>query len=87
MKWSKKPKSNALFFTVNRWASILHTRLRLHNSTLNYPLFLMNCATLPLCICGLANETEFHFFECNRFAAERRVLLFAAAEHLLGTSW
>ena len=61
-KWSKKPKSNALFFTGNRWASILHTRLRLHNSTLNYPLFLMNCVTLPLCICGLANETEFHFF-------------------------
>jgi hypothetical protein len=32
-----------------------------------------------------ANETEFHFFfECNRFAAERRGLSFAAAEQLLG---
>ena len=62
MKWSKKQKRNALFLTGNRWASILHTRLRLHNSTLNYPLFLMNYVTLPLCICGLTNKTEFHFF-------------------------
>ena len=39
----------------------------------------MNCE----CIAGLALK---YFFECNRFAAERRVL-FAAAEHLLGSSW
>ena len=48
----------------------------------------MNCE----CIAGLALK---YFFECNQFAAERRVLfaaaerrvLFAAAEHLLGSSW
>jgi hypothetical protein len=68
-------------------ASLLHTRFRLRNSTLNYPLFLMNCVASPMCSCSLANETELHFFfECNRFAAERCVLL-AAAEQLLGTLW
>ncbi len=56
-------------------ASLLHTRLCLRNSTLSYPLFLMNCVASPMCSCGLANETELHFFfECNRFAAERCVL-------------
>jgi hypothetical protein len=87
MKWRKIPKINTLFTTGNRMASLLHTRFRLRNSTLNYPLFLMNCVASPMCSCGLANETELHFFfECNRFAAERCLLL-AAAEQLLGTLW
>ena len=86
-KWRKKPKINPLFTTGNRMASLLHTRFRLGNSTLNYPLFLKNCVASPMCSCGIVNETEFHFFfECNRFAAERCVLL-AAAEQLLGTLW
>jgi hypothetical protein len=63
-------------------AALLHTRFRLCNSTfLNYPLFLMNCVASPMamCSCGLANETELHFFfECNRFAAERCVLIWTS---------
>jgi hypothetical protein len=49
----------------------------------------MNCVASPMamCSCGLANETELHFFfECNQFATER-CILFAAAEQLLGTLW
>ena len=87
MKWRKMPKINTLFTAGNRMASLLHTRFRLRNSILNYPLFLMNCVASPMCSCGLANETELHFFfECNRFAAERCVLL-AAAEQSLGILW
>ena len=68
-------------------ASLLHTQFRLRNITLNYPLFLMNCVALPMCTCGLENETEHHFlFECNRIAVERCVL-FSAAEQLLRTLW
>jgi hypothetical protein len=43
----------------------------------------MKCVASPMCSCGLANETELHFlFKCNRFAAERCVLLSAAEQYI-----
>ena len=42
----------------SRYASILHTRLRLHNSSLNYDLFQHNCISSPACECGYYQETS-----------------------------
>ena len=49
-----KPKYNKLFnFGIDRYASVLHTRLRFERSDLNEHLFRMNCVPSPHCRCGL----------------------------------
>ena len=50
-----------LYEVGSRYASILHTRLRLHNSSLNFDLFQHNCISLPACECGYYQETCKHY--------------------------
>ena len=53
----------------NRYASILHTCLRLFHCTLNHYLFLINCVPSPLFSCVSTGETISHFFfDCGRYA-------------------
>ena len=47
---------------LNRWASILHARLRLRSHALNEYLFKTNCYSSPICHCGIENETVEHYF-------------------------
>ena len=71
----------------NRYTSVLRTRFRLFHCTLNHYLSLINCVPSPLCSCGSTSETVSHFFlDCGRYAAHCAVL-FASAEHLLGSKW
>ena len=73
--------------SLNRWASILHTRLRLGSHALNEYLFKINCSPSPFCHCGTGNETVEHYFlYCPRFAAQR-ASLFASAERMCGHYW
>ena len=76
-------KKNIIFEVGSRYASILHTRLRLHNSSLNYDLFRHNCISSPACACGYYRETCKHYLlDCSRFQANRAQLLtWAAAYH------
>ena len=48
--------------SLNRWASILHARLRLRSHALNEYLFKINCYSSPICHCGIENETVEHYF-------------------------
>ena len=73
--------------SLNRWASILHARLRLGSHALNEYLFKINCYSTPICHCGIENETVEHYFlYCPRFAAQR-ASLFASAERMCGRYW
>ena len=76
-------RKNILFEVGSRYASILHTRLRLHDSSLNYDLFRHNCISSPACACGYYRETCKHYLlDCSRFQANRAQLLTSAADCL-----
>lgn len=76
-------KRSKLFEVGHRYASVLHTRLRLKNSTLNFDLFLHNCIPSPACVCGYYRETSKHYLlHCPRFNVHRARLLTLAAECL-----
>ena len=83
------PFSYKIWFntSLNRWASVLHTRLRLGSHALHEHLFKINCRSSPLCYCGTDNETVEHFFlYCPRFAAQRTSLV-ASAVRICGLTW
>lgn len=74
-------------FSLTRYASILHTRLRLGFSGLNSYLFRIKCKLSPSCACGYREESVHHYFiVCPRYAAQRTVL-FTCAVQLLGSVW
>lgn len=74
-------------FSLDRYSSILHTRLRLNCCALNYYLFKINCIASPACNCGANYESVNHYLlYCPRYAALRFSLHSAAAE-ILGDSW
>ena len=86
-RWIGNLKQNYLYYIGDRFTAILHTRLRLGNSTLNHHLFTKGCIISPACACGNPKETVKHyFFYCNRYTAPRSKLLTSAA-HLLGFKW
>ncbi len=74
-------------FSLTRYASILHTRLRLGFSGLNSYLFRIKCKLSPGCACGYRVESVLHYFiSCPRYVAQRSVL-FSGAVQLLGNVW
>ena len=81
------PHYNPLFdFSLDRYSSIVHTRLRLNCCALNYYLFRINCVPYPGCICGFQDETINHYFlYCPRFAALRQILLSSVAQYFNDT--
>ena len=59
-------------FSIDRYSSILHTRLRLNCSALNYYLFKINYSLSPACTCGAKCESLIHYLlQCPRYAALR----------------
>ena len=77
------PHNTQFDFSLDRYSSILHTRLRLNCCALNYYLFRINCVPYPGCICGFQDETINHYFlYCLRFAAPRQILLSSVAQYL-----
>ena len=69
------------FYTGNRKSQILHTRLRLGCSSLNYDLFLKNIVESPLCRCGDIENTEHFFLRCTLYSAQRVELLRHVSEY------
>ena len=73
--------------SLNRWASILHARLRLGSHALNEYLFKIDCYSSPICHCGIEDEAvQHHFLYCPLFAAQR-ASLFVSAERMCGRYW
>ena len=76
-----------LDYSIDRYSSILHSRLRLNCCTLNYYLFKIDCIETPACVCGVNNESIMHYLlKCPRYSALRISLLSAAAQ-VCGDSW
>ena len=69
------------FYTGNRKSQILHTRLRLGCSSLNYDLFLKNIVESSLCRCGDIENTEHFFLRCTLYSAQRVELLRHVSEY------
>jgi hypothetical protein len=73
-------------YSIDRYSSILHTRLRLNCCTLNYYLFKIDCIVSPVCVCGAICESVTHYLlECPRYSALRLPLLSVAQVH--GRGW
>ena len=76
------PAKNVLCEVVlDRFSSIIHTRLRLDACALNYYLFKIGSKESPACFCVFYSESVKHFFlKCPLFAASRHKLLSSNAQ-------
>ena len=67
-------------YSIDRYSSVLHTRLRLDACALNYYLFRIGKNVSPACLCGADHETVKHYLiKCPFYAALRSHLLTCAA--------
>lgn len=67
------------YYTKNRKAQILHTRLRTNCSSLNLDLFLKGITDSPMCSCGSIENSQHFFFHCPHYQQHRNVLLNAVS--------
>ena len=73
-------------FSLDRYSSIIHTRLQLNVCSLNYYLFKIRRKPSSECLCGFENESVNHYFlHCPLFAAPRLKLVSSAAH--IGDKW
>ena len=79
------PAKNSFYgVALDRFSSIIHTRLRLDACALNYYLFKIGRKESPVCFCGFNSESVKHFFlKCPLFGASRHKLLSSAAQTFL----
>ena len=81
------PHYKRLFnFSLDRYSSIIHTRLHLNVCALNYYLFKIGSKPSIECLCGFEIESINHYFLHCPFAAPRSKLLSSAA-HILADRW
>ena len=59
------------YYSGNRRAQVLHTRLRLKCSALNEHLYSKNIIESPLCTCGTIEDTKHYLFDCPRYITIR----------------
>ena len=72
-------------YALDRYSSVIRTRLQLGACGLNYYLFKIAVKASPICSCSFDNETITHFFfQCPNHAALRSDLLTAAARIAFG---
>ena len=63
------------YYSKNRKAQILHTRLRTNCSSLNLDLFLKGITDSPMCRCGSIENSQHFFFHCPYYQQQRNALL------------
>ena len=57
---------------VSRAVQVLHTRVRLECSSLNYHLYQKNLVDSPLCSCGQIDTTTHYFLHCPNYLQPRQ---------------
>ena len=62
------------YYSKNRKALILHTRLRTNCSSLNLDIFLKGITDSPMCRCSIENS-QHYFFLCLYYRQHRNALL------------
>jgi hypothetical protein len=79
--------NNLYDFAIDRFSSIIQTRLCLGCCGLNYYLFKINCLSSTMCVCNMEHESVVHYLlKCRRYAASRLTLL-SSAEQFFGFEW
>ena len=63
------------YYSKNRKAQILHTRLRTNCSSLNLDLFLQGITDSHKCRCGSIENSQHFFFHCPYYQQQRIALL------------
>ena len=87
-KWflkKDKPSVPRYYYYGKRKAQILHTRLRIGCSSLNFDLFVRNISDSPMCRCGSLENAQHYFFHCNLYNRQRVVLLNSVANYCTPT--
>ena len=79
----KKQPVPKYYYVGNRWAQILHTRLRTNCSSLNIDLFNKNISDSPLCSCGSIEDAQHFFFHCRHYTVQRNALLNAVSTYIV----
>ena len=74
-------------YSIDRYMSIVHTRIRLDACALNYHLHRIGIKQSSVCSRGFINESKSHYFlYCPNYAAQRQTLLTSAA-CIVPNSW
>ncbi|MES9883011.1 MAG: reverse transcriptase family protein [Sedimenticola sp.] len=63
------------YYAGPRYLQVIHTRLRMKCSALNFDLFRKNIIESPNCQCGHVEDTSHYFFHCTQYIAHRNQLL------------
>ena len=74
-------------YSLDRYCSIIHSRLRLDACALFYYLFKTAVLSSPICTCGFDKETKSHFLHCPKYASPRKKSLSAAGRVFLKNDW
>ena len=67
------------YFTGSGKLQVLHTRLRTESSCLKDHLFSKNIVNSKTCQCGLVENNTHYLLQCQRFTAQRELLLASMA--------
>jgi hypothetical protein len=79
----KKTKASPLFNVGSRIGQILHARLRLDCSSLNFDLHKKSIIQSPLCLCGEIETVHHFFFSCSSYDIIRSMHLRPLPCHLI----
>jgi hypothetical protein len=72
---SNHPQQSPYYYIGKRLCQILHSRLRMHCSSLNQHLYSKNIVDSPLCKCGAIETTEHYLLYCPLYNVQTVFLL------------
>ena len=72
---SNHPQKPPYYYIGKRLGQILHSRLRMHCSSLNQHLYSKNIVDSPLCQCGAIETTEHYLLYCPLYNVHRQLFI------------
>ena len=69
------PQKPPYYYIGKRLGQILHSRLRMHCSSLNQHLYSKNIVDSPLCQCGAIETTEHYLLYCPLYNVHRQLFI------------
>ncbi len=90
ISFKNKVKPNTLdvplyFYSGPRYLQVIHSRLRMKCSGLNFDLYRKNIIESPQCHCGSVEDTAHYFFNCTQYTAHIIQLLDTIRTYCLPT--
>ena len=72
---SNHPQKPPYYYIGKRLGQILHSRLRIHCSSLNQHLYSKNIVDSPFCQCGAIETTEHYLLYCPLYNVHRQLFI------------